>query len=1052
MGNSYYDFKNRNCLWLFSLFFIALPLDAQTTLVTELTGNPMNTAGWSIISEGGGGFVSGDEFVFTQDVTSQKAAIYYTTPYNLNQCKEWRIEFDFRIWGNGTTNFGNGDGLAFWYLENPPENFVDGGGIGIPADGRGIMVVMDTFDNATEDHQSELQILYGQGYHEINNAADMYFFNTFLPGVYVRSSAYQHMVIQWQNGLITVTIGGVEICSFMPTPHDGAENIAEGYFGFSSSTGAASDRHSIKNVFVYMDLVEVETENVEMYACDPDGDGFAEFDLTSQNDLIISNSATYDIEYFENLLELNNDINPIPNPGNYTAANNQTVYVKVQNGEDCYDISEIDLFVNSMPSVNEIPTQYYCDEDSDGMIEVNLNNLQSQLISGSLSGLDFSFYTDSGLSNEIPQTEWVDYEISTFPFSVWIVVEKEFNPGGICAIEPYEVVFDLGENLPVNGEAFTLSDEIFCADEGETLLIDLTQIQNDFTDETGVNYFYYETENQALIGGADFIPDPENYPVTDSGSVYVRLEKEGFCFNVVRIDFEFGFNPEAEPQVTLNPKCDDDMDGYVQFDLSVEAVPLLVDDITGLTFTYYLSETDAQNQTNPQSSTVTVPIGQTLSYWVVISNGSCSVISEVEMTASEGLDGLEESVEPIEICDDDFDGIYTVDLTQIESEFLNDLTGINFLYFSDPGFNIQIPDDEIHNYILDENTQIWILIFNGDCSATRSFEIHIKDEVPHNSGVFQLDGECEEESIDLTTIEIEITSETNVEFIYYLNESDAQHNFNPISDPQEFFTTETEGILYVRLEKDGYCPVIVPFEFELSPLPESPFDGNFPTLCSGETLVLNAGNDYPDQNYIWTWGNQEHTGAEITITEPGIYTLSITTENGCEREFTIEIQAPAQPVITQILIGDNYLIVEAAGSGGLLEYSLNGVFWQDSPRFDNLIPGEEYTVYVRESGCDPVSRKAVILMIPNFISPNGDGYNDTWTVRGLQNLEQCNVKIFDRYGKIFVDSTPQDWVVWSGYYMGRPVPSGDYWYIITTIDQNMAGMKYVGHISVRNRD
>src|SRR5690606_29503920 len=149
-------------------------------------------------------------------------------------------------------------------------------------------------------------------------------------------------------GLITVTIGGVEICSFMPTPHDGAENIAEGYFGFSSSTGAASDRHSIKNVFVYMDLVEVETENVEMYACDPDGDGFAEFDLTSQNDLIISNSATYDIEYFENLLELNNDINPIPNPGNYTAANNQTVYVKVQNGEDCYDISEIDLHVNSM--------------------------------------------------------------------------------------------------------------------------------------------------------------------------------------------------------------------------------------------------------------------------------------------------------------------------------------------------------------------------------------------------------------------------------------------------------------------------------------------------------------------------------------------------------------------------------------------------------------------------------------------------------------------------------------------------------------------------------
>src|SRR5690606_38316880 len=136
----------------------------------------------------------------------------------------------------------------------------------------------------------------------------------------------------------------------------------------------------------------------------------------------------------------------------------------------------------------------------------------------------------------------------------------------------------------------------------------------------------------------------------------------------------------------------------------------------------------------------------------------------------------------------------------------------------------------------------------------------------------------------------EITAEPDVEFIYYLSESDAQQGLNPIPDPQDFTTTETEGMLYVRLEKEGYCAVIVPLEFQLSPLPESPFDGDFPPLCSGETLILDAGDEYPDQNYSWTWGNEQHTGAEITITEPGIYTLSIITENGCEREFTIEIE------------------------------------------------------------------------------------------------------------------------------------------------------------------
>jgi hypothetical protein len=37
---------------------------------------------------------------------------------------------DFRIDGNGTTQFGRGDGFTFWYLANPPTGFVSGGGLG----------------------------------------------------------------------------------------------------------------------------------------------------------------------------------------------------------------------------------------------------------------------------------------------------------------------------------------------------------------------------------------------------------------------------------------------------------------------------------------------------------------------------------------------------------------------------------------------------------------------------------------------------------------------------------------------------------------------------------------------------------------------------------------------------------------------------------------------------------------------------------------------------------------------------------------------------------
>lgn len=880
----------------------------------------------------------------------------------------------------------------------------------------------------------------------------MYYFDTLDEGVNVRDSEYQPVVIEWDDGLITVTIAGVQICSFSPTPFDGAENLTNGYFGFSGSTGAGTDWQSIRNAYVYIDVVQLNVSNTSITECDANGDGFAQFDLTIEEVTLINNPENYDIEYYASMLDLGNGIQ-IPDPEHYVndTPSGQTVYVIIRNSEDCFEVAEIELIVNSMPEQEEISTQYYCDDDGDGEIIVNLADYQSQFIIGDTTGLTFHFYADSALTIEIPSTDWANYTIDTFPHSVWIRAENTFPDLNVCFTGSEEIEFDLGENLPTNADVFQLSDEVFCVNVDEPAILDLTLIQPDFTDELDVDYFYYETEMQAQIGGNDFIPDPANYNVSASGSVYVRLEKTGFCISIIRIDFEIAFNPEALNYLELEPKCDDDFDGFVQFDLETEAIPQLVSDQTGLSFTYYLSESNAQNHINPQSSLVNLPTGDTISYWVVTSNGVCEVISEVQMTASEGLDGLEESVDAIEICDDDFDGIYMVDLTQVEGEFLSDTNGITFSYFTDMDLNNQIPASEVDGYIINSDTHIWIVIFNGDCSATREFDIIIKDEVPHNAPPFTLPGICESAGINLMEIESFITYQTGVDFTYFESESNAQNNINPIGNPGAYDPEESSGTLYVRLDLEDYCPVILPFEYEIYPLPINPF-GDLPTLCSGQELILDAGEDYPDENYVWTWGSQQHIGSEITITEPGTYILSITTENNCEREFTLEIETPAQPVITNIIIGEDYLIIEAEGGGGLLEYSLNGVFWQDSPRFDNLIKDKEYTVYVREDGCDPVTDKAFIIFIPNFISPNGDGYNDTWSIRGLEYLQESNVKIFDRYGKIFVDSKPQDLVVWNGYYLGRPVPTGDYWYIITTVDQNLVSMKYVGHISVRNRD
>ena len=129
-----------------------------------------------------------------------------------------------------------------------------------------------------------------------------------------------------------------------------------------------------------------------------------------------------------------------------------------------------------------------------------------------------------------------------------------------------------------------------------------------------------------------------------------------------------------------------------------------------------------------------------------------------------------------------------------------------------------------------------------------------------------------------------------------------------------------------------------------------------------------------------------------------------------------------------------------------MEYSLNQVFWQSSPIFTNLQPGIYY-VYVRDAeGCSTAAKMAGLLGVPNFISPNGDGYNDTWEIRALEAFPNTRLQIFDRYGKQFVNRVLTGDFKWDGKYNGQPLPSGSYWYIL--ILEN--GEKLSGHINIRN--
>ncbi len=114
--------------------------------------------------------------------------------------------------------------------------------------------------------------------------------------------------------------------------------------------------------------------DTEISACDEDGidDGFYEFSLTNANNTIINGlSGDLGISYYETyndaLLEKNNLGDTYTNTNAYT----QTIFARVENDNNCYGISEVQLVVDQPPQIETENLAYYCTNFFPDTITIN---------------------------------------------------------------------------------------------------------------------------------------------------------------------------------------------------------------------------------------------------------------------------------------------------------------------------------------------------------------------------------------------------------------------------------------------------------------------------------------------------------------------------------------------------------------------------------------------------------------------------------------------------------------------------------------------------------
>lgn len=86
--------------------------------------------------------------------------------------------------------------------------------------------------------------------------------------------------------------------------------------------------------------------------------------------------------------------------------------------------------------------------------------------------------------------------------------------------------------------------------------------------------------------------------------------------------------------------------------------------------------------------------------------------------------------------------------------------------------------------------------------------------------------------------------------------------------------------------------------------------------------------------------------------------------------------------------------------------------------------------------------------VPDAFTPNGNNYNDTWVIPGLEGYTTKSMEVYSRYGTIVykADSYANDW---DGTLLntGTPVPDGTYYYILTLNGgKQLNGYVYVNRV------
>jgi gliding motility-associated-like protein len=233
----------------------------------------------------------------------------------------------------------------------------------------------------------------------------------------------------------------------------------------------------------------------------------------------------------------------------------------------------------------------------------------------------------------------------------------------------------------------------------------------------------------------------------------------------------------------------------------------------------------------------------------------------------------------------------------------------------------------------------------------------------------------------------------------------------------------------------------------------------------------------PDTSVVqwaWTFPNGANSSLQLPLqqqfTTAGNFVVQsiATNSTGCADTATRALLVNPLPVITipspQTTLVGTPILLPATYTNNVINYS-----WAPSatlscddcaqplanPKFNTI-----YTVTATDSnGCHDTGQVQVIVLckganvfVPNTFSPNGDGSNDVFYVRGKGLARVKSLRIFNRWGEIVFErinfGVNDPSVGWDGTYKGKKLSSDTYIYQADVFCDNSESIRFDGSITL----